>query len=76
MMSLAELLTRPIYRAFVSTRCACRQQKKTHMAFCRACYFALPPAERGALMKRFRQGFEEAYSAAIDLLRTGGRVAA
>ena len=76
MTSVPELLTRPIYRAFVSTRCACGQHKKTHTALCRACFFALPADVRGKLSLRFAAGFEDVYSAALALLRTGGRVAA
>ena len=50
---------------------ACRygRVKVPRQTFCAECYRALPVAMQRALYRRFGQGYEEAYAAAVAYLR-------
>lgn len=48
--------------------CRCDRPKRPRMTFCRGCYFALPASMRQDLYKRFGEGYEDAYEAAVAYL--------
>lgn len=59
-------------RIFLETKCeSCGGTKRKNMAFCSVCYFKLSPPLRNLLWKRFGEGFEEAYVAALEQLKGG-----
>ncbi len=51
-----------------SDRCVCGRAKGDRAAFCMADYFSLPYQLRQSLYSRVGRGFEEAYSAAKDII--------
>jgi hypothetical protein len=53
--------------------CRCGKRKASGETFCRDCYFRLPPRMRQALYRGLGNGYEEAYTAAVDCL--AGKVA-
>lgn len=57
-----------------STRCICGGKKSERTAFCKGCYFSLSPETRRALYQRIGVGFEEAYTAAAEILTDGQAV--
>lgn len=50
-------------------RCVCGRHKKLRDAFCKDDFFGLPYELRRSLYSRVGQGFEEAYSAAKDIIK-------
>jgi len=50
-------------------KCICGNHKANRTAFCHKDYFELPYELRNALYSRVGQGFEEAYSAARDIIQ-------
>lgn len=55
--------------------CRCGAPKNAAHTFCGKCYFALPLNRRQALYQRIGEGYEEAYAAALAVLRDAGMVA-
>lgn len=55
---------------FESEECLCGKGKNPKNAFCGGCYYKLPPDKRGALWRRFGNGFEEAVDDAVSWLQT------
>ncbi len=51
------------------TTCYCGAEKPKGHAFCRPCYFSLPPRLRQDLYKGISAGYAEAYDEAKDFLR-------
>ena len=49
-----------------SLTCACGAWKATRRSMCRAHYFALPEGMRDALRARCGEGYEEAYTRALQ----------
>lgn len=49
-------------------KCVCGNHKGDRTAFCHKDYFELPYQLRQSLYSRVGQGFEEAYSAARDIV--------
>ena len=57
-----------------SAVCRCGRAKKYRTAFCRDCYWKLPPAIRQALYAAVGCGFEQAYELAEEcLLKAEGK---
>lgn len=54
-------------------RCVCLNPKPAGRSFCAFCYRALSPEMQRSLYKRFRQGYEQAYLAALIAHTDGGR---
>lgn len=52
--------------------CYCGRDKKPNKAFCPTCYWTLSSKSRDNLNKRFGNGLEEAYIAAITELKEKG----
>jgi hypothetical protein len=50
------------------TECRCGYKKKPRQTFCTRCYFRLTPELRRDLYRRFGDGYEEAYEAAVAVL--------
>jgi len=50
-------------------KCVCGNHKGNRTAFCHKDYFELPYQLRQSLYSRVGQGFEEAYSAARDIIQ-------
>lgn len=48
--------------------CACKKVKARRSAFCKSCYFRLPPTIRRALYSPLGRGFEQSYDLALDTL--------
>lgn len=51
--------------------CACGRAKEVRRAFCQRCWRRLPEATRQSLYRRLGEGFEAAYSAALEEIRNG-----
>jgi len=58
-----------ILGALKSTLCVCGTPKRPMTSHCRNCYYALPPAMRGALYRKFGAGYEEAYEESVRFLQ-------
>ena len=58
----------------LGTRCRCGKEKGKMMSFCVECCFELPASMRRALYRRFGEGYEEAYAAAVKRLIKRGLV--
>lgn len=58
-----------ILGALKGTLCVCGEPKKVMTSHCRKCYYALPPAMRAALYRRFGGGYEEAYEESVSFLQ-------
>lgn len=61
--------TRDAVWALQGRQCACGRAKGTMKSFCNKCYYALPPAMKRALYKRVGQGYEQAYTRALERLK-------
>lgn len=57
-----------------SDMCCCEGQKKPGRSFCYDCYKKLPPDMQRALYQRIRDGYEEAYDAAVKWLTERGYI--
>jgi hypothetical protein len=66
MPSQAELV-----RELLGQTCQCGKKKQPRNTFCRSCYYALSPQLRRDLYNRIGEGYEEAYDAAIRVLKEG-----
>lgn len=53
-----------------STRCRCGSAKRPRRSVCRSCWALLTEAEQRALYRRFGNGYEAAYEAALTSLGT------
>lgn len=51
-----------------NNQCRCGAGKQPRMAFCRDCFYKLPPAIRKALYQRIGFGFEQSYELAARTL--------
>jgi hypothetical protein len=65
---MSAISTRAALADLKSTTCACGATKKTRQTFCRRDYFRLPMGMSEALYDSMREGYEEAYSAALERL--------
>lgn len=54
--------------------CVCGAAKTKGQSFCRGCYFAIRSVTRSRLCRGIGDGYEEAYEAAVNELRTKGRL--
>lgn len=67
-----EPLTREQITAMLSelagTVCRCGNQKTHRQTFCGRCYYRLPRLLRQRLYQRFGEGYEAAYTEAVDVL--------
>lgn len=61
-------LTRRLLEELQGTTCRCGRDKKTKMTFCGRCYHQLPRRIQRSLYKRVGEGYEEAYSTAVEYL--------
>lgn len=52
-------------------RCRCGAFKGPHRSFCHDCFKHLPYHLQGGLYKRFGQGYEQAFEAALEYLGYG-----
>lgn len=67
---------REILESLGSTTCeACGGPKKPKMSHCRSDYFKLPPNMRSDLYQGFGEGYEEAYEASLEFLKSSPRTA-
>lgn len=64
-----------LVKELVGAVCRCGAPKNGAHTFCGKCYFALPLNRRQALYQSIGEGYEEAYAAALAVLRDAGRVA-
>lgn len=48
--------------------CRCKAVKERGQTFCRRCYFRLPKHLQRRLYRRVGNGYEEAYSTAVEFL--------
>lgn len=55
-----------------NNQCACGAGKLPRNAFCRDCFYTLPPTIRKALYVRIGVGFEQSYELAVRTLREKG----
>lgn len=62
------------YEALMSAACICGAEKQPKMSHCRACYYALRPAQRRALYRRIGSGYSEAYADSVITLKVKGRL--
>jgi len=58
-----------LIRELNSKTCQCGGTKNTHMSFCRKCYSSLPKDLKKRLYCRIGDGYEEAHSEAMSILR-------
>lgn len=59
-----------LVRELIGKRCICGRSKRPRATFCLTCYSRLPDLLQGNLYKRIGQGYERAYHAAVDWLRS------
>lgn len=52
---------------------SCGARKGSGMSLCRKCFYRLPSEMRAALYRRVGNGYEEAYTAALEHLRKAAR---
>lgn len=57
-----------LVRELRGTTCRCGERKVRGETFCSACYFSLPKDIRIRLIKRFGDGYEQAYASACNVL--------
>lgn len=66
----AVVSTREALDDLVGTACrGCGGKKSAKMSHCRKCYFKLPKGLRNRLYSRIGDGYEEAYTESLALLR-------
>lgn len=59
-----------ILRELQTVKCFCGRKKGAGKTFCQKHYYALPKPLQGALYQRFGDGYEQAYTAAREYLKT------
>jgi hypothetical protein len=59
----------PILRELRGEVCQCGGEKSKGQTFCRTCYERLPRALQLPLWKHLGDGYEQAYTAALQFLR-------
>jgi hypothetical protein len=59
----------PILRELRGVLCQCGGKKLRDQTFCRTCYGRLPRTLQLPLWKRLGDGYEQAYTAALEFLR-------
>lgn len=58
-----------LLRELKGTTCQCGADKKSMQTFCTPCFFHLPRHMRHALYDKIGEGYEEAYTAALQHVR-------
>lgn len=62
-----------LIRSLMSAECpACRKTKNARQTFCNRCYFKLNKKQRSDLYKTVDNGYEEAFSVALNHLHNVG----
>ena len=68
-MKTATVLGRELLDELRGKTCRCGRAKRPMQSFCWQCYSALSLPTQNALYRRFGNGYEEAYAAAVAELR-------
>ena len=58
----------PLLVELLAKKCRCGREKQARNTFCNNCYYKLPSEIKKALYKRFGDGYEQAYDAAVQFL--------